>query len=296
MTTAVKIVAHSISPQGKELIAFQYTAHRFILAEINTHKMLSKNARSSRAVPTKKLIEEVRTNPAMPIDLASNQAGMVAGVQLDEATRAAAELQWREAARYAADQATRLSALGLHKQWANRVMEPFMWVHGLITGTEWSNFFARRRAPDAQPEFRHLADLMWEALQESKPEHLLPGEWHLPYVLPEERPIFDLKTLQMLSAARVARISYKPFDGDARVEKEMERAQLLINAGHMSPFEHQGTPDDHFGCVPHPNGAMRAHGAVVDVWERPEEHANFNGWRMLRKMIPGENITEAPRC
>jgi p-aminobenzoyl-glutamate transporter AbgT len=57
---SAEIVGHSLSPQGDELISVLCTFPRIILAEVNTHRMLSKNTSSSRAIPFNKTVEAVR--------------------------------------------------------------------------------------------------------------------------------------------------------------------------------------------------------------------------------------------
>lgn len=191
---SARVIADSISPQGHRLTSVQITAHRFILAEINTHRMLSRSYRSSHAVPPHKLIEEVRTDPALPLYWGKERKGMQAIEELDDVEDTSAHknvgltvkqraiYQWKDAARNAANSAEQMSELGLHKQLANRVLEPFLWAHGIITATEWDNFFGLRLHHAAQPEFRALANAIWAAFKESPPKRLEPGEWHLPYI------------------------------------------------------------------------------------------------------------------
>ena len=62
-----EIVAHSLSPQGDELISVLCTFPRIILAEVNTHRMLSKNTSSSRAIPFSKMVETIQNDPFIPI-------------------------------------------------------------------------------------------------------------------------------------------------------------------------------------------------------------------------------------
>ena len=54
----------------------------------------------------------------------------------------------------AVDAARQLDALGVHKQVANRVLEPFMWHTVIITATDWDGFWLQRCSPLAQPEIR----------------------------------------------------------------------------------------------------------------------------------------------
>jgi len=52
MSINVEVVADSISPEGVRLTTVQVDIPRFILAQLNTHRVFSSNAQSSRAVPT----------------------------------------------------------------------------------------------------------------------------------------------------------------------------------------------------------------------------------------------------
>lgn len=326
------VVADSLSPAGKRLTSVQVTAHRFILAEINTHRMLSRSYRSSRAVPSKRLIEEVRTDPAMPSFWGKNQPGMQAREELDDSeivpgwvltARGIAERRWRDAAIDAARAAELLASTGLHKQVANRVLEPFLWVHGVITATEWDNFFGLRLHEDAQPEFRDLAAAIWNAMKLSEPYYLNPGDWHLPYVddedfsdayirasggeppFPKALPIFREKvesTVIKVSVARCARSSYNSFDTGKRstIEEDLATYAKLNIPGtenynplrpiHASPAEHQGTPDVW-------NGDLARDQVLGSYpWMQPYQHGNFVGFRQYRKMLPGEAVAPLPEA
>lgn len=331
MTVSAQVVAHSISPEGIPIFSVQVTAHRFILAEINTHRMLSHSYRSSRAVPSARLIEEVRTTPAMPVFWGANQPGMQASAELDDedaihqwrdvarvgltqswntdglTRRGITKELWEIAAENAADLAEMMVAEGLHKQIANRVLEPFLWVHGIITATEWDNFFGLRLHKSAQPEFRALADEMWKVMRASEPKHLAPGQWHLPYTdnIPDDemaavyeaahgdpKRIADLAI--KISVARCARSSYKSFDTDKRstlAEDLATYAKLNIPGTdqydptqpiHASPAEHQAMPDT---CMSSGRTA---------IWGHERLWGNFQGWIQYRKTLKGEACAPTP--
>lgn len=290
---SARVLAHSVNAAGSELITFEITCHRWILAEINTHRMLSRNFRSSRAVPFTKLVHEVETNPAMPIEWLKNKPGMQATEPLTTYEQFQAQATWIAASRDAVKRAEELAATGMHKQWVNRILEPYLFVHGVISGTEWSNFYARRRHPDAQPEFKALADAMWSVHNASEPRLLGDGEWHLPYVTDEERanpehllPYYHLgpNELCRLSVSRVARVSYTLHTGEnTNLATETVRHDKLLAAGHMSPFEHQARPrtDNEYQLD---EGEVTIHNGLPT--------SNFNdSWVQYRKLIPGENIT-----
>jgi thymidylate synthase ThyX len=243
MKTEAKVIADSISPEGARLTTLQVCFPRFILAEVNTHRVLSRNYRSSRAVPVAKLIDEIRSVPFMPSQFTRNKPGMQGGELLTGLDLFKAESAWRRAADDAASHAEALAAAGVHKQYANRGLEPYLYVHGVISATEWDNFFALRCHPDAQPEFQELAHLIRAAIVTSTPVLTEPGDWHLPYVQPHEQGSLD--HLRRLSAARCAWVSYKPFDeGEGHDYAKANRTfdKLMSTPMHASPMEHVATP------------------------------------------------------
>ena len=150
MNISAKVIAYSISPEGLPLLTYELLYPRFIHSEFMTHRMVSKNSASSRAIPTHKLIEQVRHMPMMPIHWGLNQKGMQAEQEIDPADIAAAQNMWLCAARNAADMAEAMMDLGLHKQVVNRVLEPFVPMRVIATASEWNNFFHLRDHADAQ--------------------------------------------------------------------------------------------------------------------------------------------------
>jgi len=272
--TSAKVIAHSKHRSAvEELITLQVTFPRFILPEFLTHRVFSRNFSSSRAIPTAKLLEQVRTNPAMPIHWGKNQPGMQADVELDEAEAKHARQAWIDAAHLAANQAEFMSNLGAHKQIVNRILEPYLYVTGIVSSTEWGNFFGLRNHPDAQPEIKNLAQCMEDAIENSESRMLAPWEWHLPYVtLEEQRELLDRKETSGLgpaiSAARCCRVSYLKQDGTSpSIEDDLALCERLMKARpiHASPFEHQAKP----------------------MLDRRQSHlsGNLSGWIQNRKLI-----------
>ena len=292
MTITAKIIADSISQEGIRLTTMQITFPRFILAEFNTHRVFSRNFRSSRAVPVAKLIEEVRTSPYEPLVWLKNKPGMQGGEEMTSEEIEVARTVWRQGAVDAADRAEALSEIGLHKQWANRGLEPYLYVHGVVTSTDWCNFFALRDHKDAQPEIRELARAMKAVMDASKPQGLNPGGWHLPYVEVSDweargcHPNLDydewiITPLRKVSAARCARVSYMTHEGKRpSIEADLKLYDQLMGGEivHASPTEHQATPDET---------------NLGGVWMYPEQHGNLRGWIQHRKMIPNEATREA---
>lgn len=275
---SAKVVADSVSPAGDRLTTFEVTMHRWELPSLNTHRVLSRNSASSRAIPVAKQLARVIEDPAMPIEWGSNQPGMQAGEALSEADAAAAGWDWLEARDHMVRIARRLADRGVHKQITNRLLEPFMWHTVIVSGTDWTGFWEQRCSPLAQPEIRAAAEAMWAAYEVSEPverpwevwsgrftEHRgSPVSWHLPYVTDRERADLGISSLLKLSTARCARVSYLTHDGVRDLDADYTLFDRLVTArpGHWSPLEHCARPDD----------TGRAPG-------------NFTGWAQLRHMV-----------
>ena len=180
---SAKVIADSVCPKGVRMTTMEIEYPRFILAELNTHRMLSKNSASSRAIPVKAMHEFIRANPATPVSWGKNQPGMKAEEQVGTSVAEEAEQLWNRAKEDALHWADALAhKLAIHKQIANRITEPWMTMKTVISGTEWNNFFHLRNHPDAQPEIKALAEAMTVAYTTHLPVPLKPGEWHLPYI------------------------------------------------------------------------------------------------------------------
>lgn len=278
---SVRVVAHSKSAySGKEIVTFEYEAPKCILSEINTHRLFSRNAQSSRAVPIAKVIEGIRTNPVTPVYWGSNQAGMVAGNEIDIPVKLpsnqdssfkeyARDGAWFYTARDVADLMQAWEDAGYHKQIVNRIGEAFTFVRGVITATEFDNFFHLRIHPAADPFIQELARCMWEALQASEAEVLYEGEWHTPYVwhwrdanndlyyvqeLAEDKLSFNRfidgkpyvfltdERAKQVSAAGTAQVSFRKLDlSDETVDRVYSRL-VDEETPHASCVEHQATP------------------------------------------------------
>lgn len=271
MGIEAKVICDSVSKEDVRITTFQLKFHRFILPEFNTHRQLSRNFSSSRAIPVSKIIEQVVFEPALPVHWGKNQAGMQASEELSGSSLDAARKGWLKASEAAVEAAKALAAAGLHKQVVNRLLEPFQWVSGVVTATEWDNFFELRAHPDAQPEIQALAYLMKQKMKDSVPKILKNGEWHLPYVQPYEFADYgdDIELLKKVSAARCCRVSYLKHDGtNANIKEDLALCDRLVGSRplHASPFEHQATPD-------------------YSQYGASDLHGNFNGWIQHRKEI-----------
>lgn len=275
----VKIILDSISHEGVRLTTFHLRYWRAIHAELMTHRDFSRNARSSRAVPSRILL----TEPIFIPTFGMNQPGMQSDNIADFETQERWSKEWSALAELCRKQVEKWQAEGMHKQWANRPLEWFGWIDVLVSSTRYENFWALRVSEYAQPEFNDLATAMQKLMLVSDPQLLKPGEWHLPYIEQEELITHGLETCKMLSAARCARLSYRPFDGSDSLQAERDRYERLIVSRpvHASPVEHQATPDERYPTV---------RITSLGDWIHPHLHGNFHGWIQNRKTIPDEVV------
>lgn len=251
---------------GDRLVTVKVTFPRFILAEVNTHRVFSRNSASSRAIPTERIIERVEKDPFVPETFNYRVKGMGVGANVTVEDQAKAESEWLYARNAAVRHAKELAALNVDKSRVNRLLEPFLWHTAIISSTEWDNFFALRDHEAAQPEFQILSRLMLQTMQSSRPFIRRPDEWHLPLVSDQEYYMctsgkVNWEYMAMVSAGRCARVSYDRFDEEP-IRDSHERALKLAEAGHMSPFEHPARPG--IGM------------------------ANFQSWKQLRETMPDQ--------
>ena len=141
---SAEIVADSITPYGENLTTMRVTFPRYILVELNTHRMLSKNSASSRAIPFEKMVKAVEENPFIPIAWQKDHKGMQGTEYLIDRKHENAVYEWLKARDYAVKQARMMNNDGVTKQLCNRLLEPFMWHTVIISATEFSNFFSLR--------------------------------------------------------------------------------------------------------------------------------------------------------
>lgn len=241
--TSAKIILDSISPSGYRLTTMEITMWRAILAEKNTHRKHSKNSASSRAIPLSKQISKVMEDPFVPKRFGKNQSGMQSFSWLSDEDDKEAKQIWLKARDAAVYYTEKMGKLDVHKQWAARLLEPFMWHTVVVSSTEWQNFFDQRcsRHGMAQPEMGELADRMEEALNASTPKVLLPGQWHLPY-LSDYHLEMPLPDQMKISVAKCAAVSYGNQSADRSVDKDIALWDRLKTGKHLSPSEHVATP------------------------------------------------------
>jgi hypothetical protein len=236
----------------------------------------SRNAASSRAIPIEKLIERVEQDPAMPLFWGKNQKGMQAEVEMTPEERALAEARWLHARDLAVEQCRHLAALGLHKQLANRIIEPWMFITVILSATEFDNWFHLRNHRMAQPEIAWVARDMWRQYHAPlrAPQMLDEGQWHLPLIDGDETAGLDVETLKKISTGRCARVSYLNHEGqrdithDIALHDRLSAGPAVGEPGHWSPFEH-----------------------IAQALATPTHSGNFIGWKQYRKEFEAEHYT-----
>lgn len=228
----VQILKDSSHPNGRNrFTTFLIEFPKCLLAELNTHRTLVRNCASSRAIPVTKIIDKVLNEPFVPI-FSRNQRGMVGADTLSIEEQVGAHAIWQEALENAVASAERLHAIDIHKEAANRLLEPFMSVPVVLSGTQFEPFFALRDAPDAQKSFASIAKEMHELYDTSTPQQLSYGDWHIPFdnYFPAEASLYDKLRI---ATARIARTSYENHGGDHTIQKDFDLYEMLWSSKHM---------------------------------------------------------------
>lgn len=322
MEIKADIICDSVSSvDGVRLTTFVLEYPRIIHAELLTHRMLSKNSASSRAIPFNKMKEQLtgrpvrfgEANPGMQdkgVDFGAKVMGSWGQAPVPP------ELAWQDYTDQACLAAHAFYKAGYHKQVYNRLTEPFQMMRVLISGTDWENFFWLRNDVAADPTLHALAAKMEEAYRNGTPRTLQPGQWHLPFVktwvldnvvnylievngeeFGDALINLTLEEAQKVSAARCAAVSFR--NTDYSLEKCLEVYERLVGdeRKHASAFEHQATPMkkvvDYEGWWSSEN-----HPPLPATWQEGITHAdrkgvlwsgNFRGFIQYRQLIPGHN-------
>ncbi len=264
---SAKVVCDSVSPAGVRLTTLEVVMPRFMLAQFNTHRVLSRNTASSRAIPVAKLIKSIVEDPFVPMTWRQSQNGMQPAGPLDGTKAREARDAWLQAMEHAVRTAERLRELGVAKEQANRVLEPYMWSQAVVSSTKWANLWKLRIHHDAQEEFQTVARAMKLAMDLGQPVAIPIGGWHLPYITEEERG-YPIDEQLAVSAIRCARISYNRTHDTKEWSDDVRLGMKLAVDGHWSPLEHQAQ-------------AMPKHVT--------EGLGNFHGWKQYRKQFLNEN-------
>lgn len=278
---SARVILDSISPLGQRITTMEVRMHRFVLAEFNTHRVLSRNSASSRAIPVEKQLAQFSMNFAHPVRYPREQPGMQGGDELDGQDRQDAKMLLAQVHQYTRlvigdylrlhpDKSTRL-----HKSIINRLMEWGQYHVAVVTSTEWQNFFDQRalvRSPLAQPEIAAAADAMLAAYEASEPRMLGWDDWHMPYIDWQDAALSPAGARQA-SVARCARVATMHHDGKRNIDADLRLFKNLVSAKpmHASPLEHVAKP-----CpreVPE-----------MGYPHHPEHLGNFDGWAQLRHL------------
>lgn len=296
---------------GTQIDTLQLRYPRIIHAEFMTHRAFSRNASSSRAIPTS--VITVRDENIFVPRFRKNKAGMQPGDFLSPEEQAQAESIWHMMAKLVTDGCRMLAdkdGLNIHKQWTNRPLEWFGFIDVVVTSTDWRNFDALRDHDAAQDEIRDLCVAMKLAREATNVQVLRPGEWHLPYVtlddfdwidfnLDPKRPDlhpkvyeeiipifresplyydirgFDMRTAASLvtSAARACRVSFSKHDGfHSTFAEDVARFLKLVPAN--NPVH--ASPLEH-------------QATPLSDWS-PWFRGNFRDFAQFRKFLPNEAV------
>lgn len=303
---SAEVIQASVGPNGIPIYTLRLVYPRFIHSEFMTHRLFSRNAASSRAIPIKKMVEQVENDPAKPVHWGINQPGMQAENILSPEEAIDAE-KWWEFVGLAVAEDVRSCQYPLHKQVLNRLLEPWQWMVVIVTATDWNNFFHLRCHKDAQPEIKVLAELVKKAIEESVPFQLDAGEYHVPfvervreedglkYLLPPDDEGYQFYCTPAdavkVSASVCAQTSFRAMDYS--LDKALAIYDRLVESKpvHASPFEHQAIALSDDDCLKFNTHANRM---VSFDWPRGITHmdrdfnlwsGNFRGWIQNRQLI-----------
>lgn len=295
MEASAKVLLDSITEEGDRITTVEVVHHRFILAETNTHRALSRNSASSRAIPFDKMLQRFIDEPAYPAVYRAEQAGMQGGGDLKKKDAESARAlfhQWNwGTALMLRDYIQKLKdeygddwkQHALHKSWLNRLMEPMQWHTAIWTFDHnlMQNLINQRLHPDAQPEFYEMMVKLREALDNSEPQMLYAHEWHTPLIQPDEMNM-PINRRRRVSVARCARVSYLTHEGVRDIAKDLDLHDRLAgqNPPHASPFEHV--------CTPAPWNKDKVEVPQLDggyLYYDTPKIGNLYGWLQMRHAI-----------
>lgn len=280
---SAKVLADSVNVCGNRLTTWEVTYPRIIHSEMLRHRIMSRNAASSRAVPIERFIGAVIETPFIPLHIGAAQGGMQAFNEVDETTRKMLVNDIADCRFGMTALAEYLSKRGVHKQVANRYLEPFLFITEIISTTSFRHFELLRDHPMAEPHIQIVARMMSQTRSESIPELLQVGQWHLPLIYEEDKHL-SLEDQKKVSVARCARVSYVRQNEIKDYADDFALHDRLVGSDpkHASPTEHQATPE------------VKNLGALGDPLWVPLKSGNFLGWKQYRKEIIGEFIPDEP--
>lgn len=272
-----RVVADSTC-DNRRVITLSCDYPRFIHPQVMTYGMIRKSTSSSRAIPVKRQLELSAEHAYIPSSLSQNQAGMAATDVLGPEQYAQARVLIEGHLHATRETVRELGELGVHKQHANRYLEPYLMTRCMMTGAyEAFQHLIKQRKHDnvhgaVQPEMYELACRMDDAIQASAPRFTA---WHVPYFTGEAPELSDI----LYAIARAARDSYMREDVSPEF---MGKLQQLWDEGHLGPFEHVA----YFDFVPStgPLVLPYATSVAVSLGYDPDmpRLVDLYGWRTVR--------------
>lgn len=302
MIEVIKVQDSRSRATDVRLTTFQWDYPRFIHAEIMTHRVLGRNAGSSRAIPTISAIELAMDKMVIP-NFARNKKGMQPGEQLSFKDQQTARKIWEEAAFSCINAAKELQELKVHKQWANRMLEWFSPIRIVATATEWDNFLWLRNDCEAQSEFEMLAAEVERQLRDNEPTLLSVGQAHVPYVdrkielfddeYSVDGTVISLPQALKVSASVCGQMSYRKADTSLAKAEDMYENFMRGRRVHASPFEHQAiVADKTFSRMSKYLEAGVTHFDRAGNWHS----GNLKGWVQYRHLIPNNTCTDLQKA
>lgn len=233
------------------LITLEVTYWRGVHAEHLRHRMFSFSVASSRAIPTRKMLQQVLWHPYVPESFGRLIPGMQSGEPLGPVAQWVCRRAWLLSRWPVLAVVLLLLLLKVHKQWCNRLLEPWLWVTVIVTGgiQAWEAFWNLRCHRDAEPHIRRMAEMTRDLVRSSEPRMLVRGDIHAPMVGGIDA---TSEELLLISAGRCAAVSYNNHGAGTDPAKDIQRAERMLAADppHASPFEHQAIvcPGATLGC------------------------------------------------
>jgi hypothetical protein len=218
----------------ERILTMQLEYPRLIHSQLKTYGLLRSNSSSSRAIPTKRMIAITEeSEPYIPASFVADGKGMGGTTLVNSEVCAEAQGLIKELYDTTRETVRKLNKIGVHKQHANRYLEPWSMIRVIATGAEaaWKHIVYQRLRDDGsvQPEFVELAQILKVVLDDSKP---VSRTWHIPYLAEGEMPTRDAV---LYACARAARESYRR---EEVTDDFLERLMSLWDEGHYTPFEH----------------------------------------------------------
>jgi len=247
----VELIADTARFPDLRVTTFMVEIPIYTRTHILTHRALSRNGASSRAIPLERCDfsytpyvfpkENDRMIPGDVFDRESEEHLKFTQEWHEhrDATLARAGLAWdwenSKAVQFEnVNSLYTSSGAKAHKEILSRLVEPFKLVKFIITATAWKNFFFLRCNKAAQDSIRYVATEMKRIRDENIPDH---KEYHLPFISNEEYQEFGVSDSALISAGRCASVSFGTTNKDN--EKALRLSKRLQKDGHWSPFEHQ---------------------------------------------------------